>query len=353
MGMEEAAEGSLLHPLLNRFSGNRKATLGHLITVHNETCGCQMASASQEATNRAWNQKKVFFMELQKQYGLDEFEDFLNRVLRLLLTHSLRDVHPLTEAEFWMTLRTSSYPLPSETEAKPMTMSCSVNSMEEDLADINNLIAKDIGGEPNQVFMNAEANPAGGGSSETSPPDPPPSSSEHFLGSSASADSTRMAASSSSVGLTPSPPETGASPSTSSFNPGDPPSPLLCSMDEMLRLKRKEKHMAPIDCSGLAASFNHTWKCKPCDRQHRSRDDCEFYRPYHQPSHVIYNFPERLMELPNELERRHDGVYVGKNDLKPYTRMGPLKGQVRFHLLQPFYSFFVSFSSRFFFTIGK
>ena len=111
-----------------------EATLGHLTTVHSETCGCQTASTSHEAINRIWNQKKVLFMELQKQSGLEEFEDFLNRVLRLLLTNSIRDIPPLSESDFWMLLRSENN--------KGLIPCITSDSMEEDLADINNLIAK-------------------------------------------------------------------------------------------------------------------------------------------------------------------------------------------------------------------
>ena len=103
-----------------------------------------MDSASQEVANKVWNQKKVPFMELQKQSGLD-FEDYLNRVLRLLLTKSIHDISPVLESDFWKELRTS---YPSDNAKIPM------ESMEEDLADINNYIAKDIGPvELNQVFL--------------------------------------------------------------------------------------------------------------------------------------------------------------------------------------------------------
>ena len=142
----------VLRPLLTRFSGCMKSSLSHLATIHNETCGCQTNSSSHEAINRVWNQKKVLFMELQKQCGLEEFEDFLNRVLRLLLTNSIQDIAPLTESEFWMTLR-NTYP-----DSKAMNP-CHSDSMEEDLADINNLIAKDIGGEPGQVFLSQTVPP--------------------------------------------------------------------------------------------------------------------------------------------------------------------------------------------------
>ena len=44
--------------------------------------------------------------------------------------------------------------------------------------------------------------------------------------------------------------------------------------------------------------------------------------------HLIFNSSTNLHGLPNELELRQDGVYTGKNALKPYTRLGPLKGEV-------------------------
>ena len=72
-------------------------------------------------------------MELQKQCGFEEFEDFLNRVLRLLLNNSLRDIPPLSESDFWILLRSEN-----NKGLNPYT----ADSMEEDLADINNLIAK-------------------------------------------------------------------------------------------------------------------------------------------------------------------------------------------------------------------
>ena len=53
------SEAELLRPILTKFSGSMKSTLSHLTTVHNETCGCQTGSTSQEVINRVWNQKKV------------------------------------------------------------------------------------------------------------------------------------------------------------------------------------------------------------------------------------------------------------------------------------------------------
>ena len=133
---------ALFRQTVSKFKGDVKSTLGHLTTVHHETCGCQMGQGSHEAANRVWNQKKVPFIELQKQSGLD-FEDFLNRTLRLLMTNSVQNVQPMTEAEFWQTLRASSYPQPPTEEPKP---TCSSHeAIEEDLADIHQFIANDIG----------------------------------------------------------------------------------------------------------------------------------------------------------------------------------------------------------------
>lgn len=133
---------AMFRQTVSKFKGDVKSTLGHLTTVHNETCGCQIGHGSHEVANRVWNQKKVPFIELQKQSGLD-FEDFLNRSLRLLMTNSLQNVQPMTEAEFWQTLRATSYQQPPIEEPKP---SCSSHeAIEEDLADIHQFIANDIG----------------------------------------------------------------------------------------------------------------------------------------------------------------------------------------------------------------
>lgn len=299
--LQTGSEDQMLGTILPRFAGSMEATLSHLVTVHNETCGCQTGSSTQEAINRVWNQKKVLFMELEKQCGLTDFEDFMNRVLRLILTNPVTETPPLSESEFWMTLRTTScYP---ENSSK---LPCNADSMEEDLADINNLIAKDIGGEPNQVFMNESQGylsthtisaVSPGAATETSP--------------------------SPTMSITSSSPVAGLS--SPSFTAD---STMLYNMDELLRMKRKEKHMAPIDCTGVSAAFNVSWKCKICDRQHRCKDDCDFYRPYHRPRHVVPNNPANVSQLPNELELRSDGVYTGKQGLRPYSRLGPLKGEV-------------------------
>ena len=280
-----------LKPILDHFSGNMKATINHLTTVHNETCGCQMDSASQEVANKVWNQKKVPFMELQKQSGLD-FEDYLNRVLRLLLTKSIHDISPVLESDFWKELRTS---YPSDNAKIPM------ESMEEDLADINNYIAKDIGPvELNQVFLPTTP--------EDIDLDQDPA--KEFL-------VTKV-------------PTASSNNSSSSFN-SSPLSSVGCInsvADELLRKKRTEKHMAPIDCTGVSSAFGMIWKCKPCDLQHQSKEDCGHYKNYHYPFQSIPNNLDHPHELPIELEQRHDGIYTKGQGIKPFTRLGPLKGQV-------------------------
>jgi hypothetical protein len=296
----------MFKPILDKFAGSMKSTLNHLTTVHNETCGCQIGSTSHEATNKVWNQKKVSFMELQKQSGL-EFEDYLNRVLGLLLTNSIRDVQPLSESEFWLTLRTT-YP----DNPKPMTQ-CNVETMEEDLADINNLIAKDIGAEPNQIFMSQSttASPNTEYNNMEAPAD---------MVSASSPPSSTSSTSFNALATSP------ASSSSSGFATG-----VLNNVDELLRMKRKEKHMAPIDCTGISAAFGVTWKCKVCDRQHSSKTDCDHYRHLHEPRNFILNdhHGSSTYGLPPDLQSRPDGIYTGEDGLKPFTRLGPLQGQVK------------------------
>lgn len=67
----------LIIPAMEKFNGNGPAMYAHLCHVHTEACGCQI-SPEHEAENKVWHQKKVQFMELHKQSGL-EFDDFLNR----------------------------------------------------------------------------------------------------------------------------------------------------------------------------------------------------------------------------------------------------------------------------------
>ena len=92
-------------------------------------------------------------MELQKQSGLD-FDDYLNRVLRLLVDNTIQNVQPLPESEFWQTLRQTSFCQPNDGNGGQQPMEhCNEETIEEDLADIHSLIASDIGAEPSQNFF--------------------------------------------------------------------------------------------------------------------------------------------------------------------------------------------------------
>ena len=71
--------------------------------------------------------------------------------------------------------------------------------------------------------------------------------------------------------------------------------------DELARLKRKEKHMAPIDCTGVSSAYGLTWHCRRCDRPHSCKSECRYYRPVHQPRHVVDNSPAAAEGLPQEL----------------------------------------------------
>ena len=103
-------------------------------------------------------------------------------------------------------------------------------------------------------------------------------------------------------------------------------------------LKRKEKRMTPINCTGVSAAFGMIWKCKPCGYiQHQSKEDCYYYKHYHQPFHYIENnISNHPNELPTELEQRDDGIYTKGQGIKPFTRLGPLRGQVRMQNIHNF-----------------
>ena len=78
---------TMFKQILQKFKGDIKSTFSHLATVHNETCGCQIGLSSHaEVTNKVWNQKKVPFMELQKQSGLDFDDNILYNIDRLYIS---------------------------------------------------------------------------------------------------------------------------------------------------------------------------------------------------------------------------------------------------------------------------
>ena len=108
-------------------------------------------------------------------------------------------------------------------------------------------------------------------------------------------------------------------------------SPLYVNSEfSIIDLKQKKNRMEPINCTGVSAAFGMTWKCKPCGFiQHQRKEDCNYYKNYHQPFHHIENnVLNHPNELPTELEQRDDGIYTKGQGIKPFTRLGPLKGQV-------------------------
>ena len=160
---------TMFKQILQKFKGDIKSTFSHLATVHNETCGCQIGLSSHaEITNKVWNQKKVPFMELQKQSGLD-FDDYLNRVLRLLVDNDIHNVQPLQEAEFWQTLRQTSFCQSKDANGCQQPMEhCNEETIEEDLADIHSLIASDIGADSSQNLFLQSNNATSSAPSATS-----------------------------------------------------------------------------------------------------------------------------------------------------------------------------------------
>ena len=393
---------TMFKQILHKFKGDIKSTFSHLGTVHNETCGCQIGLSSgnrlssAEITNKVWNQKKVPFMELQKQSGLD-FDDYLNRVLRLLVDNNIQNVRPLPESEFWQTLRQTSFCQPKDSNGcQHVSMEhCNQETIEEDLADIHSLIASDIGAESSQnLFLqpsnscstsvstsvvsatssqqrNELTHPATlvplpsvpsylnpkltGSETKSNPSNPintksdslqPPPELVPFV-KYGSTEQKRFheklnEAKSSQIKLEVEAPNTITSNDCSfyNFDYADP----INGVDELAKLKRREKHKAPIDCSGVSKAFGYTWFCKMCNLPHSGKHECHFYRNFHHPKYILKNLlhssnglPKELIHFPqetqrtdkkgNELELGSGGIYTGINGLNAFTRLGPLRGR--------------------------
>ena len=385
---------TMFKQILQKFKGDINSTFSHLATVHNETCGCQIGLSSHaEITNKVWNQKKVPFMELQKQSGLD-FDDYLNRVLRLLVDNNIHNVQPLQEAEFWQTLRQTSFCQSKDANGCQQPMEhCNEETIEEDLADIHSLIASDIGADSSQNLFLQSSNPsssAASGSSvsitqsQPSPADPsqqqPSASSVNYPSNKYSgienknnclnaietkSDAVTKLSNVTSVkygkhSLKTCPDEldtkksaqikleaesaviSSTSPNSSYYNLEyiDP----INGIDELAKLKRREKHKAPIDCSGVSEAFGYTWFCKMCNLQHSGKHECLYYRNFHNPKYVLKNslqnngLPKELMYFPVETKNKisknkpsesigNGGIYTGANGLRAFTRLGPLRGR--------------------------
>ncbi|TRY63880.1 hypothetical protein TCAL_10346 [Tigriopus californicus] len=253
-----------IRPILEKFNRDVRNTLGHLVNVHNETCGCHFNGISE--VNRVWNQKKVPFLELQKSSGLS-FEDYMSRALRLLMRTRIQDVEPLSEPDFWV-IMSQCYAPTETTVVSPDKPTID----DEELNDIQNFILNDIVDEtqPNQRFAHDGSQSMNGGN----------------LGP--------------------------------NYLPGD-------MSEELVKMKRKEKHMAPIDCTGVSVAFGYTWFCKNCNRTHQTKNDCYYYKFIHHPKHVILNSSTHKQGLPPELMIREGSIWTSA-PLRAYTRLGPLRG---------------------------
>ena len=264
----------MFRALLQKFS-TVQSTVSHLITIHNETCGCHIGNSHHEASNKIWNQKKVQFMELQKISGLD-FEDYLNRVLRLLVTANILNVDPLPESEFWLTLRVM---MASTNQTSTVTSHNKLEEkyslIEEDLNDIHNYIASEIMNEAPLSSLLDET----------------------------TSTSVNNHATSTVV-------ETAATPS-----------------DEITKLRRSEKHLAPMDITGLSPSYKIPWYCKHCEILHGSKYECRHYEYIHRPRYIITDSPDTPHGLPSNHLINNDNKILTKIPLKKSTRFGPIEGK--------------------------
>ena len=208
-----------------------QTSLAHMRTVHNETCGCDLVTFNNitNELNKAWQARRSAFIELHKARFPNNaitFDDFLSRILRVGLATNFQNVSPMSEGDFWLHLRGPSTSSP----------------IEDELADIHNFILEETRGST----TTASATPKTACKEE-----------EGYHSSSSGASQFEVLQSS--------------------------------NIDELTRLKRKEKHMAPIDCTGVSSAYNLTWYCKPCGSVHTSKNDCATYRPIHDPKFIIDN----------------------------------------------------------------
>ncbi len=307
---------ALFKPILDKFERDLKACIGHLLTVHNETCGCHIECASE--MNKAWNQKKVPFMELHKLSGLP-FEDFLGRILRLSLANPIQSIEPLTESEFWLSLRQATTPFGAATAAAAAAAATG---------------AIDVSGAPDgqsQLVHAGSANANGAGNGPLKPPSAAVAAAA--AATTATIDDEELADIQSFI-LSDIVDEDNdcCIPQAYDVQPKQPPCGPEDFAEELARLKRKEKHMAPVDCTGVPAAFGLTWFCKWCERAHNAREDCSRYRPLHQPRFEVPNGGGGGGDssLPPEFCLRADGVYYGGGGiLRAHTRLGPLVGETR------------------------
>ena len=312
----------MFRSILEKFHRDIKACLSHVLIIHNETCACQDVVASD--VNRVWNQKKLAFLELQKQTGLS-FDDFLGRVLRLLLNNNLQNVEPLSESDFWQHLRQPYHQSPNQA---PASKGGTID--DDELADIQSFIMSDIemgptssapshnrprfgggGQQLSNVGAGSGGGPGGGGGTSEMGP------------SAATAAATAAAAADADAGPSR---RGGGGGSGGTFEES---SHAYETSDELVRMKRKEKHMAPIDCTGVSAAFGHVWFCKPCGKIHKGKEECAAYKHVHNPKYVIHNSAENPGGMPSEFVKADGRVVVKPGAfVRAFSRLGPLEGNV-------------------------
>lgn len=312
----------MFRSILEKFHRDIKACLSHVLIIHNETCACQDVVASD--VNRVWNQKKLAFLELQKQTGLS-FDDFLGRVLRLLLNNNLQNVEPLSESDFWQHLRQPYHQSPNQA---PASKGGTID--DDELADIQSFIMSDIemgptssapshnrprfgggGQQLSNVGAGSGGGPGGGGGTSEMGP------------SAATAAATAAAAADADAGPSR---RGGGGGSGGTFEES---SHAYETSDELVRMKRKEKHMAPIDCTGVSAAFGHVWFCKPCGKIHKGKEECGAYKHVHNPKYVIPNSSGEPGGMPSEFEKVDGRVVVKPGAfVRAFSRLGPLEGNV-------------------------
>jgi len=105
-----------------------------------------------------------------------------------------------------------------------------------------------------------------------------------------------------------------------------PPDTSYSQSQTQEQLLEEEKHMAPIDCSGVSRAAGLKWFCKICSVVHRDKEDCVAYQPFHHPFTILPNTSEGR-GLPHCLQITQRGVRC-KVPVKAFTRFGPLVGRI-------------------------
>jgi len=255
-GHDEPEEGILLRALSSAdpalptplLEGGAVAALNHLASVHKSACSsCQ--------SSKGW-QKKL--EELKTSLNVSKMDDVVDRLIRAATEGGDADLLDVLRADeagaqqqspgLAMTNTTNgsldsspekvSPPSTSSEEPVSAAMASSANPPtidDEYLADIQNLIMNDTGQEERkgQPQLHAQQPPQEAYSYQEVNHQPLPQPLQQQL---------------------------------VPRNASAPP------------MARKEKHMAPIDCTGLSAAFGLSWFCRRCETTHTGKDECAAYR---------------------------------------------------------------------------